>query len=58
MSNQSHSNQFQTNRFPPLAPQSRLNSPARSVTRALPQISLPWLEIGLTVMLSLLLRLG
>ena len=50
-------------RFPPLAPQQpirsrRSSAPIRVMTHALPQISLPWLEIGLTVALFLVLRLS
>ena len=56
--------------FPPLAPQLPIRSryrlpfgqapsaPIRVMTRALPQISLPWMEIGLAVVLVLMLRLG
>ncbi len=56
--------------FPPLAPQMptrnryRLpfgqapSAPIRVATQMLPQISLPWLEIGLTAALFLMLHLA
>lgn len=47
--------------FPPLAaphPQPYPHPRSRSLTLSLPQISLPWLEIGLTVLGIALLRMG
>ena len=56
--------------FPDLAPQMPIRSryrlpfgqapsaPIRVMTQRLPQISLPWLEIGLTVGLVLMLRMS
>jgi hypothetical protein len=44
--------------FPPLAPQERIVLAGPAQRRFLPQISLPWLEIGLAVMLVMVLRLG
>ena len=56
--------------FPPLAPQMPIRSryrlpfgrapsaPIRVMTQSLPQISLPWMEIGLTVLLVVMLRLA
>ncbi len=46
-------------RFPPLRQQEPIPRPTtRAITRSLPQISLPWLEIGLGLLLLVLLRLG
>ena len=48
-------------RFPPLAPQARQTAArpqVRALTRSLPQISLPWLEIGLAVLLVAMLSFG
>lgn len=46
------------NRFQPLAPQEPIRSPNRTLAQALPPIPLPWLEVGLTVALFLLLHWG
>jgi len=58
------------NHFPPLAPQPQIRSryrlpfgqaastPIQVLTRSLPQISLPWMEIGLTVLLVVMLRMA
>ena len=58
------------NHFPPLAPQAQVRSsdrlplgqrtstPIQVMTRSLPQISLPWMEIGLTLLLVAMLRMA
>lgn len=58
------------NSFPPLAPQLPVRSryrlpfgqapsaPILVMTQRLPQISLPWMEIGLAVVLVVMLRMG
>jgi hypothetical protein len=44
------------NRFQPLAPQEPIRSPARTLVRALPPISVPWLEVGIAIALMVLLH--
>lgn len=47
-----------TQTFLPLVPQPPLETPFRQMIRTLPEISLPWLDLGLALGILVMLRLA